>query len=62
MVICVSRAFCSTDKEKRETARSLATARRTAKNNMFTNNNFARESRYFVHFLAIVARLEHETS
>ena len=24
VVICVSRAFCSTDKEKRETARSLA--------------------------------------
>ena len=34
-----------------------ATARRTARNNMFilTNNNFARESRYLVHFFAIVA-------
>ena len=31
--------------------------RRTAKDNMFilTNNNFARASRYFVHFLASVA-------
>ena len=31
--------------------------RRTAKYNMFilTNNNFARASRYFVHFLAAVA-------
>ena len=32
---------------------TTATARRTAKNNTFilTNNNFARASRYFVHFL-----------
>ena len=36
---------------------TTATARRTAINNMFilTNNNFARESRYFVHFFAIAA-------
>ena len=34
------------------------------KNKMFilTNNNFARESRYFVHFFAVVALLRHETS
>ena len=34
------------------------------KNDMFilTNNNFARASRYFVHFFAVVARLRHETS
>ena len=34
------------------------------KNNMFiiTNNNFARASRYFVHFFAVVAPLRHETS
>ena len=25
------------------------------------NNNFARASRFFVHFLAVVARLRHET-
>ena len=25
-------------------------------------NNFARASRFFVHFLAVVARLRHETS
>ena len=33
---------------------TTATAGRTAKNNMFilTNNNFARTSRYFVHFFA----------
>ena len=43
---------------------TTATARRTAKNNMFilTNNNFARASRYFVHFFAVVAPLRHETS
>ena len=36
---------------------TTATARRTAKNNMFilTNNNFARASRYFVHFFAVAA-------
>ena len=36
---------------------TTATARRTARNNMFmlTNNNFARESRYFVQFFAIVS-------
>ena len=28
----------------------------------YENNNFARASRFFVHFLAIVARLRHETS
>ena len=27
-----------------------------------TNNNFARASRYFVHFFAVVAPLRHETS
>ena len=34
------------------------------KNNMFifTNNNFARASRYFVHFIVVVALLRHETS
>ena len=34
------------------------------KNKMFilTNNNFARKSRYFVQFFAIVAPLRHETS
>ena len=26
------------------------------------NNNFARASRFFAHFLAVVARLRHETS
>ena len=32
--------------------------------NMFilTNNNFARASRYFVHFFAVVAPLRHESS
>ena len=36
---------------------TTATARRTAKNNMFilTNNNFARASRYFVHFFSFIA-------
>ena len=29
---------------------------------ILTNNNFARESRYFVHFFAIVAPLRHEIS
>ena len=29
---------------------------------ILTNNNFARASRYFVHFFAIVAPLQHETS
>ena len=39
---------------------TTATARRTAKNNMFIlTNNFARESRYFVHFFATVAPLQH---
>ena len=34
------------------------------KKNMFTltNNNFSRVSRYFVHFFAVVAPLQHETS
>ena len=34
------------------------------KKNMFiiTNNNFARASRYFVHFFAVVAPLQHGTS
>ena len=34
------------------------------KNEMFilTSNNFARESRYFVHFFAIIAPLRHEIS
>ena len=34
------------------------------KNNMFilTDNNFARASRYFVHFSAVAAPLRHETS
>ena len=43
---------------------TTATARRSAKNDMFilTNNNFARASRYFVHFFAVVAPLRHETS
>ena len=43
---------------------ATATARRTAKTNMstLTNNNFARESRYFVYFFAVVAPLRHETS
>ena len=33
------------------------------KNKMFilTNNTFARASRYFVHFFAVVAALRHET-
>ena len=33
------------------------------KNDMFilTTNNFARASRYFVHFFAVVAPLRHET-
>jgi len=33
-------------------------------NDMFilTNNNFARTSRYFVHFFTVVAPLRHETS
>ena len=46
------------------TTTATATARRSAKNDMFilTNNNFAQESRYFVHFFAIVAPLRHETS
>ena len=29
---------------------------------ILTNNNFARTSRYFVHFFAAVAPLRHETS
>ena len=29
---------------------------------ILTNNNFARASRYFVHFFAVVAPLRHETS
>ena len=29
---------------------------------ILTNNNFARASRYFVHFFALVAPLRHETS
>ena len=39
-------------------------AKENGKNNMFilTNNNFARASRYFVHFFAVVAPLRHETS
>ena len=43
---------------------TTATARRTAKNNLFkfTNNNFRRASRYFVHCFAVVAPLRHETS
>ena len=34
------------------------------KDNLFivTNNNFARASRYFVHFFAVFAPLRHETS
>ena len=28
---------------------------------LWQNNNFARASRFFVHFLAVVARLRHET-
>ena len=28
----------------------------------YQNNNFARAARFFVHFLAAVARLRHETS
>ena len=37
---------------------------KTAKHNMsiITNNNFARASRYFVHFFAVVAPLQHGTS
>ena len=43
---------------------TTATARRTAKNNMFmfTKNNFTRASCYFVHFCAVVTPLRHETS
>ena len=40
---------------------TTGTARRTAKN-ISTNNNFARASRYFVHFFAVVAPLQHEIS
>ena len=29
---------------------------------ILTSNNFARESRYFVHFFAIIAPLRHEIS
>ena len=29
---------------------------------ILTKNNFARASRYFVHFFAVVASLRHETS
>ena len=29
---------------------------------ILTNNNFARASRCFVHFFAVVAQLRHETS
>ena len=29
---------------------------------ILTNDNFARASRYFVHFFAVVAPLRHETS
>ena len=29
---------------------------------ILTNNNFARASRYFVHFFAFVSPLRHETS
>ena len=32
------------------------------KMSILTNNNFARASRYFVHFFAVVAPLRHETS
>ena len=41
---------------------TTATARRKAENNMFilTNNSFARASRYFDHFFAVVAPLRHE--
>ena len=36
--------------------KTTATARRSAKNDMFTltNNNFTRASRYFVHFLSLL--------
>ena len=38
--------------------------KKNGKNNMFilTNKNFARVSRYFVHFFSVVAPLRHETS
>ena len=41
-----------------------ATATRTANSNKFdkANNNSARTSRFFVHFLAAAARLQRETS
>ena len=40
------------------------TATRTAKRQGLyqQNNNFASASRFFVHFLAVAARLRHETS
>ena len=40
---------------------TTVTARRSVKNNMFilTNNNFARASRYFVHFFVALAPLRH---
>ena len=43
---------------------TTATARRSAKNDMFilTNNNFARASRWFLHFFVVVAALWYERS
>ena len=39
---------------------TTVTARRSVKNNMFIlTNNFARASRYFVHFFAVVVPLRH---
>ena len=40
-------------------ATTTATATRTAKKQ---NNNFARASRFFVHFFAVVARLQRESA
>ena len=39
-----------------------ADGKENGKNDMFriTNNNFARASHFFVHFLAVVARLQRE--
>ena len=53
VVICVSRAFCSTDQEKRETARSLSDFRRLVSRRLFLCYNESTHG-HFSYFLALL--------
>ena len=58
VVICVSRAFCSTDQEKRETARSLSDFRRLVSRRLFLCYNESTNGRFSYFLAPVVPKLD----